>query len=122
MAALARAGAVVVDWTPQAWVSVQVDNLVSTGVPKVNWSGALGTVVPLGVVTVTSTVPVPAGEVAVTEVAESAVMVPGLPGPKSTAVALPRLSPVTVTLVPPPDRAAGRAERRPVWVAGPRAA
>lgn len=56
---------------------------------------------PLGVVTVRSTVPVPAGDVAVTEVEESAVIVPGLPGPKSTAVALPRLSPVTVTLVPP---------------------
>ena len=50
---------------------------------------------------VTSTVPVPAGEVAVTEPAESAVIVPAF-DPKSTALAPPRLVPVMVTLVPPP--------------------
>ena len=49
----------------------------------------------------TSTVPVPAGEVAVTDVELSAVIVPGVP-PKSTAVAPDRFVPVTVTLVPPP--------------------
>ena len=47
-----------------------------------------------------STVPVPAGDVAVIEVAESAVMVPGV-DPKSTAEALARSVPVMVTLVPP---------------------
>ncbi len=57
--------------------------------------------VPPTVVTVTSTVPVPAGEVAVIEVAESAVMVAAF-DPKSTALAPSRLVPVMVTLVPPP--------------------
>ena len=57
--------------------------------------------VPPAVVTVTSTVPLPAGEVAVIEVAESAVIVAAL-DPKSTALAPPRLVPVMVTLVPPP--------------------
>jgi hypothetical protein len=52
------------------------------------------------VVTVTSTAPVPAGDVAVSDVALSAVMVPGV-DPKSTAVAPDRSVPVTVTLVPP---------------------
>ena len=57
--------------------------------------------VPPGVATVTSTGPaVPAGAVAVIEVAESAVTVPGF-APKSTAVAEPRLVPVTTTDVPP---------------------
>ena len=45
-----------------------------------------------GVVTVTSTVPVPAGEVAVMEVAESAVIVAALE-PKSTAVAADEVRP-----------------------------
>jgi hypothetical protein len=54
---------------------------------------------PDGVVTVTSTVPVPLGAVAVMEVAESAVMVAAVE-PKSTALALARLVPVIVTLVP----------------------
>ena len=58
---------------------------------------------PPGVVTVTSTVPLPAGEVAVIEVAVSTVMVAALPVPKSTAVAPQRLVPVMVTLVPPPS-------------------
>ena len=57
--------------------------------------------VPPGVVTVTSTVPLPAGEVAVIEVAESAVIVAAF-DPKSTALAPSRLVPVMVTLVPPP--------------------
>ena len=56
--------------------------------------------VPSGVVTVTSTVPVPGGAVAVIEVAESAAMVAGVE-PKSTAVAPDRSVPVMVTLVPP---------------------
>ena len=67
------------------------------------WSlGALTAEVPLGVVTVTSTVPVPAGAVTVRLVAVTAVIeVPGVE-PKSTAVAPVKLVPVTVTEVPPP--------------------
>ena len=57
---------------------------------------------PLGVVTVTSTVPVPDGEVTVSEVELSTVMeVPGFAVPKSTAVAPVKPVPVTVTDVPP---------------------
>ncbi len=56
---------------------------------------------PPRVITVTSTVPAPTGEVTVMEPAVSAVIVPGLAVPKSTAVAFARLFPVTVTLVPP---------------------
>ena len=68
-----------------------------------NWSlGALTAEVPLGVVTVTSTVPVPAGEVTVRLVAVTTLIeVPGLV-PKSTAVAPVKLVPLTVTEVPPP--------------------
>ena len=50
--------------------------------------------------TVTSTVPVPAGEVAVTEVAVLAVIAPVVV-PNVTAVADSRFVPVTTTLVPP---------------------
>ena len=58
---------------------------------------------PPGVVTVTSTVPLPAGEVAVIEVAESDRHVGRRRSvPKSTAVAPVRLVPVMVTPVPPP--------------------
>ena len=56
--------------------------------------------VPPAVVTVTSTMPVPAGEVTVIEVAVSAVTVPAVE-PNLTEVADPRLVPVTTTLVPP---------------------
>ena len=55
---------------------------------------------PPGVVTVTSTVPVPDGEVTVIDVAVSAVTVPAVV-PNLTVVAFVRLVPVTVTLVPP---------------------
>jgi hypothetical protein len=55
---------------------------------------------PPGVVTVTLTVPVPGGLVAVICVAESAVIVPAAP-PKLTPVAPPRLVPLIVTAVPP---------------------
>ena len=51
--------------------------------------------------TVTSTVPVPAGAVAVMVVELSTVKVAGLPVPKSTAVAPVKLVPVIVTEVPP---------------------
>ncbi len=65
------------------------------------WSALEVAEVPPAVVTVTSTVPVPAGEVTVMEAAVSAVTAPAVV-PKSTAVAFARLVPVTVTLVPPP--------------------
>ena len=56
----------------------------------------------MGVVTVTSTVPVPAGELTVRLVALTALIeVPGVE-PKSTAVAPVKPVPVTVTEVPPP--------------------
>lgn len=58
--------------------------------------------VPPGVVTVTSTVPVPAGAVAMIEVVLSPVTVAGL-DPNSTEVAPERLVPVMVTLVPPEE-------------------
>ena len=100
-ASVAPAGTVVVDGRPQFWVSVQVDSSERTWGPKENWSPGTGGLIPDGVETVTSTVPVPAGDVAVTEVPLSTVIVPGTP-PKSTAVAPLRFVPVTVTLVPPP--------------------
>ena len=57
--------------------------------------------IPPGVVTVTSDVPEPGGEVTVMEPDASPVTAPGLLAPKSTAVALSRFDPVMVTLVPP---------------------
>jgi hypothetical protein len=57
--------------------------------------------VPDGVVTVTSTVPVPAGERAVIELGELTVKLAALVDPKLTAVAPVRLLPLTVTVVPP---------------------
>ena len=65
-----------------------------------NWSAELVALVPHGVVTVTSTVSLPAGEVAVIWGAELTVggteVVPNL-----TAVAPLKLVPLMVTLVPP---------------------
>ena len=66
-----------------------------------NWSAAEVADVPPVVVTVTSTVPVPAGEVAVIDVAEFTVKPVALVAPNLTAVAPVKLVPVIVTLVPP---------------------
>ena len=66
-----------------------------------NLSAALTALVPPAVVTVTSTVPLPAGAVAVMVVGVLIVKVAGLPGPKSTALAPVRFVPVMVTVVPP---------------------
>ena len=55
------------------------------------------------VVTLTSTVPVPAGEVAVIEVAELTVKPVAGVAPNVTAVAPVKLVPVIVTEVPPLD-------------------
>src|ERR1700730_3118290 len=66
-----------------------------------NRSLPLVALVPPAVVTVTSTVPVPAGEVAVIEVALLTVNAVALLAPKFTAVAPVKLVPVMATLVPP---------------------
>ena len=60
--------------------------------------------VPASVVTVTSTVPTPAGEVAVIWVALSTVKEPAALLPNLTAVAPEKLVPVMVTLLPPRRR------------------
>jgi hypothetical protein len=57
--------------------------------------------IPPGVVTVTSTVPAPAGEVAVICVALFIVNVVAAVAPNFTAVAPVKFVPVMVTLVPP---------------------
>jgi hypothetical protein len=67
----------------------------------VNWSAELVALVPLGVVTVTSTVPVPAGETAVIEVSEMTLKLVALVEPNLTALAPVTLVPVMVTEVPP---------------------
>ncbi len=56
---------------------------------------------PPGVLTVTSTIPVPLGAVAVTEVAELTVKVVASAEPKWTALAPVRLVPVIFTTLPP---------------------
>ena len=68
--------------------------------------------VPAGVVTVTSTVPVPAGLSAVIVVSLTTVRFVAGVVPKSTAVAPVKLVPVIVTRVPPAVRTAGRAQAR----------
>ena len=66
-----------------------------------NWSAADVAEVPPAVVTLTSTVPVPAGEVAVIDVAELTVKPAAGVAPKVTAVAAVKPVPVIVTDVPP---------------------
>ena len=66
-----------------------------------NWSAADVADVPPAVVTVTSTVPLPAGDVAVIDVAELTVKLVALTAPNFTAVVPVRLVPVIVTDVPP---------------------
>ena len=65
-----------------------------------NWSGVPVALVPLGVLTVTSTVPVPAGAVAVIEVALLTVNEVAAVLPKLTAVAPVKFVPLTWTVVP----------------------
>jgi len=67
----------------------------------VNWSTALVALVPLEFVTVTSTVPLPAGDVAVIDVALLTVNEVAAVPPNFTAVAPVKLLPVMVTGVPP---------------------
>ena len=66
-----------------------------------NWSAASVGEVPPVVVTLTSTVPVPAGDVAVICVAELTVKLVAAVAPKVTAVAPVNPVPVIVTDVPP---------------------
>ena len=65
-----------------------------------NWSEVDAALVPAGVVTVTSTVPVPAGAVTMICVEELTVYT-ALEPPKLTAVAPVKFVPVIVTDVPP---------------------
>ena len=65
------------------------------------WSAALVVLVPPDVVTVTSTVPDPAREVAVSEVAEETVTPVAAVVPKCTVAPEAKFVPVTVTTVPP---------------------
>ena len=65
------------------------------------WSAALVALVPPVVATVTSTVPVPAGAVAVICEALLTVKPVAAVAPNVTAVALLKFEPVMVTLVPP---------------------
>jgi hypothetical protein len=67
----------------------------------VKWSAADVAEVPFGVVTVTSTVPVPAGEVAVMDVALLTTTPVAALAPKWTAVAPVKPVPLMDTLVPP---------------------
>jgi len=67
----------------------------------VNWSAELVALVPPGPVTVTSTVPDPAGEVAVIDVAELTVTPVAAVPPKETVSPAAKFVPVTVTAVPP---------------------
>ncbi|HEX9040944.1 MAG TPA: hypothetical protein VF838_07925 [Trebonia sp.] len=72
-----------------------------TGAAYVNWSAELTALVPPGPVTVTSTVPDPAGDVTVIDVAELTVTpVPALL-PNDTVSPAAKPVPVTVTVVPP---------------------
>ncbi|PIT03973.1 hypothetical protein TSA1_26775 [Bradyrhizobium nitroreducens] len=66
-----------------------------------NWSAAEVADVPPAVVTVISTVPVPAGDVAVIEVAELTVKPVAAVAPNVTALAPERFVPVMTTVVPP---------------------
>ena len=66
-----------------------------------NRSPELVALVPFSLVTVTSTVPLPAGEVAVIWVALLTVKEPAALLPNLTAVAPEKLVPVMVTLLPP---------------------
>ena len=66
-----------------------------------NWSAALVALVPPGVVTVTSTVPVPAGAVALMLVALLTVKLEAAVVPNFTALAPVKPVPVIATEVPP---------------------
>jgi len=70
----------------------------------VNWSADDLAEVPPGVFTVTSTVPVPAGEETVTCVGGEVDVMVAAAVPKRTSDTFVKFVPVTVTGVPPPGR------------------
>src|SRR5450759_5373907 len=74
---------------------------MTVGATYVKRSAATIGLVPSGVVTVTSTVPAPGGEIAVIELSESTVKLDALVEPNLTTVAPVNLAPVMVTEVPP---------------------
>lgn len=94
----------VTDVPPAAGPALGATEVTAGAAAYVNRSAADVAVVPPGVVTVTSTVPVPAGEVAVMEVAELTVKPVAFVDPNLTALAAVRLVPVIVTDVPPAGR------------------
>jgi hypothetical protein len=67
----------------------------------VNWSAAVAELVPPVVATVTWATPEPAGEVAVSEVAEATVTPVAAVDPKWTVAPAAKFVPVTLTVVPP---------------------
>jgi hypothetical protein len=77
------------------------EETVGSGTTYVYLSAVFVALVPAGVVTVTSTVPLPAGAVAVMLVGPLTVKDVAAVVPKLTAVAPVKLVPVIVTLVPP---------------------
>ena len=93
---------VIVTVVPPAAGPLVGSTLVTVGAGMyVNWSPEPVELVPPGVLTVTSTVPEPAGEVAVTCVADSAFTPLALVEPNLTSLAPVRFVPVIVTVVPP---------------------
>src|SRR5450759_2527280 len=74
---------------------------MTVGATYVKRSAATIRLVPSGVVTVTSTVPAPGGEIAVIELSEPTVKLDALVEPNLTTVAPVNLVPVMVTEVPP---------------------
>jgi len=97
-----RLAPVMVTTVPPAVVpELGLTPLTAGGLRYEKTSAAVMELVPLGVVTVTSTVPVPAGAVAVMDVAEPTVKDVAATNPNRTAVAPVKAAPATVTCVPP---------------------
>jgi hypothetical protein len=96
---------IVTDVPPVVGPTLGLTSVTSgSGLVKANASELTGGLVPLAVVTVTSTFPLEAdGDVAVIEEAECTVKDDAGCVPKSTAVAPRKFVPVTVTTVPPFD-------------------
>ena len=93
---------VMVTVVPPATGPLDGETPVSAGSAiNVNWSAADVTLVPSGVVTVTSTVPVPAGEVAVMVDGLTTVNAVAATTPNLTLLAPVKFVPVMVTVVPP---------------------
>ena len=85
------------------WMVVSgVGGVGGVGVVKVNWSAdEVAEVPPNEVVTVMSTVPLPAGLVAVIDVTELTTKLLAATPPNLTVVVPPKTLPVMVTVVPP---------------------